>query len=156
MTELDDPWLIDAIWRAADLTRAYLVQDRVQVATCLAGLDTSQLERVLTWLILDHDALFGALGEPSMSVRELDAVAALAPLETELAMTTAVRRVATKETGLTGAVEGLAPLDRVHAIATCTAVMLLEARGRTTAVAQLDAETVRYEQMGYPRPYTIT
>ncbi|GAU70698.1 hypothetical protein SSP35_22_00010, partial [Streptomyces sp. NBRC 110611] len=96
------------------------------------------------------------LGEPSMSVRELDAVAALAPLETELAMMTAVRRVATKEMGPTGAVEGLAPLDRVHAIAICTAVMLLEARGRTTALKQLDAETVRYEQMGYPRPYTIT
>ncbi|OSZ59272.1 hypothetical protein OQI_17045 [Streptomyces pharetrae CZA14] len=156
MTERDDPWLIDAIWRAADLTRAYLVQDRIQVATCLTGLDTTRLERVLTWLILEHDALFDALGEPSMSVRELDAAAALAPLETELAMMTAVRRVATKEMGLTGAVEGLAPLDRVHAIAICTAVMLLEARGRTTALEQLDAETVRYQQMGYPRPYTIT
>lgn len=71
-------------------------------------------------------------------------------------MTTAVRRVAAREIGLTGAVEGLVPVDRVHAIATCTAVMLLEARGRASAVEQLDAETVRYEQMGYPRPYTIT
>ncbi|WP_445520931.1 hypothetical protein [Streptomyces sp. NEAU-174] len=156
MTEPDDPRLIDAMWRAADLTRAYLVQDRVQVATCLTGLDTSRLERVLAWLILEHDRLFGELGEPSMAVRELDAVAALAPLETELAMMTAVRRVATEETGLTAAVEGLEPLDRIHAIAICTAVMLLEARGRTTALKQLDAETVRYEQMGYPRPYTIT
>lgn len=39
MTEPDDPWLIDAIWRAADLTRAYLVQDRVQVATYLTDLE---------------------------------------------------------------------------------------------------------------------
>lgn len=91
-----------------------------------------------------------------MSMRELDAMAALAPLETELAMMTAVRRVATKEMRLTGAVEGLTLLDRVHEIAICTAVMLLEARGRTTALEQLDAETARYEQMGYLRPYTIT
>ncbi|MFE4664537.1 hypothetical protein ACFRI7_11775 [Streptomyces sp. NPDC056716] len=156
MTEHDDPWLIDAIWRAVDLKRAYLIPDRVQVAACLAGLDSSRLERVLTWLVLDHDILFCDLGEPSMSVRELDSVAALAPLETELAMMTAVRRVAAKETGLTGAVEGLALLDRVHAIAICTAVMLLEARGRTAALVWLDGETVRYEQMGYPRPYTNT
>lgn len=71
-------------------------------------------------------------------------------------MTTAVRRVATKETGLPGAVEGLAPQDRVHAIAICTAVMLLEVRGRAAVVERLDAENARYEQMGYPRPYTIT
>ncbi|GAB2580328.1 hypothetical protein GCM10027168_11460 [Streptomyces capparidis] len=70
-----------------------------------------------------------------MSVRQLDGMGALAPLGTELAMMTAVRRDAMGETGLTKAVEGLVPLDRVHAIAICTAVMLL-----------------RYEEMGYPRP----
>ncbi|AZM51219.1 hypothetical protein DMA15_00310 [Streptomyces sp. WAC 01529] len=48
-----------------------LSQDLVQVARCLAGLDVTQLKRVLTWLILDHDAFFGELGEPPMSVREL-------------------------------------------------------------------------------------
>lgn len=42
----------------------------------------------------------GELGEPSVSVRELDSVAALAPMETELAMMTAVHRVAAKEVGL--------------------------------------------------------
>jgi hypothetical protein len=69
-----------------------------------------------------------------MSVRELDAVAALAPVETELAMMTAVHRIAARELGLTRAVEGLAPLDRVHAIAICTVVILLEAFGRTAAL----------------------
>lgn len=80
MSKPDDPYLIEAIWRAADLTRAYLVRNRAQVAACLSGLDANQMERVLAWLILDHDALFDDLGEPSMSVRELDAVVALAPL----------------------------------------------------------------------------
>ncbi|CQR61811.1 hypothetical protein [Streptomyces leeuwenhoekii] len=153
MTEPEDPRLIHAMWQALDLTRAYLSQDRVQVARCLAGLDISQLERVLTWLILDHDALFDELGQPPMLMRELGRMGALAPLETELAMMTAVRRVATGE-GLTEAVEGLVPLDRVHAIAICTAVMLLEARGRSAALESLDAATMRYKQMGYPRPST--
>ncbi|MEU1129544.1 hypothetical protein ABZ383_06705 [Streptomyces sp. NPDC005900] len=154
MTETEDLPLVHAMWRAADLTRAYLSHDRGQVARCLAGLDIPQLERVLTWLILDHDALFGELGEPSMSVRELDGMGALAPLETELAVMTAVRRVATGEMGLTEAVESLVPLDRVHALAICTAVMLLEARGRSAALESLDATTARYGQMGYPRPST--
>ncbi|MFF8447733.1 hypothetical protein ACF06Q_08530 [Streptomyces leeuwenhoekii] len=154
MTEPEDPRLIRAMWQALDLTRAYLSQDRGQVARCLAGLDITQLERVLAWLILDHDALFDELGEPPMSVRELDRMGAHAPLETELAMMTAVRRVATGKTGLTEAVEGLVPLDRVHAIAICTAVMLLEARGRSAALESLDVATMRYKQMGYPRPST--
>ncbi|MFD7667813.1 hypothetical protein [Streptomyces sp. NPDC059788] len=152
----DDPWMVDAVWRASDLTRAYLTQDRARVAGCLAGLDTGRLERVLVWLVLEHDELFDRLGEPSMAVREIDAVAALAPVETELAMTTAVRRVAAKEAGLTRAVARLPPLDQIHAIAICTVVMLLEALGRSRALDQLDAETAHYERMGHPRPYTIT
>ncbi|MEU2730611.1 hypothetical protein ABZ650_23140 [Streptomyces griseoviridis] len=156
MTEPDDPWLIDAMWRAADLTRAYLAQDRGQVVTVLTDPDTGLLERVLTWLVLEHDALFDELGEPPMPVRELDATAALAPLETELAMMTAVHRVARRESGLAAAVEGLRPIDRVHAVAICTAVLLLETHGRTAALQHLDVETVRYEQLGYPRPYTVT
>lgn len=148
--------MVDAVWRAADLTRAYLAQDRARVADGLTDLDTGRLERVLAWLILTHDDLFDTLGEPSMSVREVKAVAALAPPETEFATTTALHRVAAEETGLTKAVESLAPLDRVHAIAICTVVMQLEAFGRTTALEQLDKETAEYERMGHPRPYTIT
>lgn len=156
MTDTDDPWLVDAMWRATDLTRAYLTPDRARVAACLTELAGDRLDRVLVWLILDHDALFDRLGEPSMAVREIDAVAALAPMEVEFATTTAVCRVAAKEARLAQAVEGLAPLDRVHAVAICTVVMLLDALGRTTALEQLDEETVKYERMGHPRPYTIT
>ncbi|MET7344639.1 hypothetical protein [Streptomyces sp. NPDC005547] len=153
MTTPDDPLLVEAIWRAGDLTRAYLVQDCEQVSACLTGLDTAVLDRVLAWLALDHDKLFGDLGEPAMSLRELDEAAALAPLEVELAVTTAVRRVATGETGLTGAVEALAPLDRIHAVAICTTVLQLEAYGRDEALAQLDVAAARCERMGHHRPY---
>lgn len=156
MTQTDDPWLVDAMWRAADLTRAYLAQDRVRVADCLTGLDTGRLECVLAWLILNHDELFDTLEEPSMAVREIDAVAAVGPLESELASTTAMHRVAAKEAGLIQAVEVLAPLDRVHTIAICTVVMLMGAFGRINALEQLHEEAVAYERMGHPRPYTIT
>ncbi|MFI2215184.1 hypothetical protein ACH47A_36430, partial [Streptomyces sp. NPDC020141] len=70
--------MVDAIWRASDLTRAYLGRDSAQVTGCIAGLDTGRLERVLVWLVLDHDRLFDDLGGPSMSVREIDEAAALA------------------------------------------------------------------------------
>ncbi|MEV0226228.1 hypothetical protein [Streptomyces sp. NPDC050704] len=156
MAETNDLWPIEAMWRAADLTRAYLAQDPARVADCLTGLDTEWLERALCWLVLDHDALFDELGEPSLTVRVIDAVAALAPAENEFAATTAVRRVAAKETGLTHAVEGLALLDQIHTIAICTVVMMLEALGHTLAVEQLDARTVDYERRGYPRPYTLS
>ncbi|MEV6730684.1 hypothetical protein [Streptomyces sp. NPDC051364] len=82
MTKFDDPWLVDAMWRATDLTRAYLSQNRAHVERCLADLDTGRMERVLAWLVLDHDELFDRLGEPSMAVREIDAVAALSPWRT--------------------------------------------------------------------------
>ncbi|CAM5307181.1 hypothetical protein [Streptomyces abikoensis] len=151
-----DPRLVDAMWRAADLTRAYLDHDRAQVSACLANLDTDRLKHVLAWLILTHDELFDELGEPSMAVREIDAAAALAPMETEFATTAAVRRVAAREAGLAHAVEGLAPLDQAHTVAICTVVMLLEALGRARALEHVDAETEEWERMGHPRPYPIT
>jgi hypothetical protein len=143
------------MWRAVDVTRAYLARDRAGVAACLTGLDTGRLEYVLAWVVLRHDELFETLGEPSMGVREIGAVAALAPPEAEFATTTAVHRVAARETGLARAVEGLALVDRVHTLAVCTVVMLLEAVGHATALERLDEEAGEYERMGYPRPYTI-
>ncbi|AEW92990.1 MULTISPECIES: hypothetical protein [Streptomycetaceae] len=156
MTNPDDPQLIEVMWRATDLTRAYLAQDRTSVTACVADLDTERLERILVWLILDHDNIFDNLGEPSMEVREIDAVAALAPPEIELATTMAMRRVAAGEMGLGRAVESLAPLGRVHAITICTVVMMLDALGRTTAVELLDHAIAEFERTGYARPYTIT
>ncbi|MGS2591113.1 hypothetical protein [Streptomyces hebeiensis] len=156
MTAIGDPRVVEAMWRATDLTRAYLAQDRVQVAACLTDLDTDRLEHVLAWLLLDRDGLFDMLGEPSMAVGEIDTVAALAPPEIEFATTTALRRVAAKETELLHAVKGLALLEQIHAVAICTVVMLLGALGRVTALEKLDAETVEFERMGHPRPYTIT
>ncbi|MFD8978616.1 hypothetical protein [Streptomyces sp. NPDC059564] len=155
MVKFDDPWLIDAIWRATDLTRAYLSQNRAQVAECVAGLDTNRIERVLAWLVLEHDELFDRLGEPSMAVREIDAMAALSPMENEFETTSAVRRVALRQTGLTAAVGDLALPDQVHAISVCTAVMALEALGRVRALEEVDAKAAEYERMGYPRPYPV-
>ena len=152
MTDTGDPWLIDAMWRAVDLTRAYAAGDRSRVATCVTGLDTPRLERVLSWLALEHDEHFDALGEPSMGVREIDTTAALAPPEIEFATTTALRRVAAGETGLARAVVDLAPHERVHAIATFLTVTLVEAYGRPAALERLDEKTAEYERAGYPRP----
>ncbi|WP_405421451.1 hypothetical protein [Streptomyces erythrochromogenes] len=156
MHELADPCLVDAMWRAADLTRAYLAQNQAQVEACLAGLDTSQLERVLTWLVLDHDDFIDRLGEPLMAVSAIDAVAALSPMENEFATTAAVRRVAARETGLAVAMGELALPDRVHAVSVCTVVMALQALGRVRALEEVDAKAVTYERMGHPRPYPIT
>uniref|UniRef100_A0AAU2K008 DUF664 domain-containing protein n=1 Tax=Streptomyces sp. NBC_00049 TaxID=2903617 RepID=A0AAU2K008_9ACTN len=155
MTEFEDSWLVDAIWRATDLTRAYLSQNRIQVETCLAGLGTGRLERVLAWLVLEHDELFERLGEPSMAVRDLDVVAALSPVENEFATAVAVRRVAAQETGLTAALGDLALPDQVHAVTVCTVVMALEALGRVRALEEVDAKAVEYERMGHPRPYPV-
>lgn len=151
----DDPWLVDAMWRAVDLRVAYLSQDRARVVTYLAGLDDTRLERVLAWMSVHHDEIFEQLGEPSLTVREIETVAALAPAEVELAVTTAVRRVAAGKTGLARTVSELAPLDSIHALAICTVVMLLEAVGRTGALESLDAETAEFRRVGQPRPYPI-
>ncbi|WP_075823959.1 hypothetical protein [Streptomyces acidiscabies] len=156
MAEMDDPWLVDAVWRVADLTRGYLDQDRAQVASCLGGLEPGRLERVFAWSSLEHDRLFGILGEPSMTVRDIYEVAALAPPEIEFATTTAVRRVAMKESTLLGALKSLALLERIHAVTINTVVMLLETHGRTKALKLLDEEALDCERKGYPRPYPIT
>ncbi|MFK8907776.1 hypothetical protein [Streptomyces sp. YS-3] len=155
MASEDDPQLVEAMRQAADLTRSYLTQDRARIAVCLIGLESDQLERVLAWAVISHDEVFDQPGEPTMSLRLIDAVAALAPAETEFAATAAVRRVAAGEVGLTQAVADLAPADQTHAITICTAVMRLEAHGRARALEQIDAQTREYEQMGYPRPYTL-
>ena len=149
MTMGDDLWRVDAMWRATDLTRAYLAQDRARVAACLADLNTDQLNHVLTWLILDYDVLFDGLGKPSMAAGEL---AALAPMETELAATAALRRVARGETGLAHAVEGLALQVQVHTMAICTAVILLGALGRTRALEHVTAAAMETSQLGHFRP----
>jgi hypothetical protein len=155
MMQWRDPQLVDAMWRAADLRRAYLAQDRDKVAACLTGLDDSQIERVCGWLILDHDQLFKELGEPPMTVREILAMATLAPLDTEVAVAAAVQRVRAGETGIADAVDGMALVDQAHAIAIQTAVMLLETLGRAGALQRLNTEVREYEQMGYLRPYPI-
>ncbi|WP_329558899.1 hypothetical protein OG711_08105 [Streptomyces uncialis] len=110
----------------------------------------------MAWLILNHDELFDNLGEPSMSVREIDAMAALAPMETEFATTAAVRRLATGEVGLTRAVEGLALEDQINTLAICTTVILLEGYGRDHALKHVEAETAEDDRRGCPKPYTIT
>ncbi|WP_031045616.1 hypothetical protein [Streptomyces sp. NRRL F-5650] len=156
MTHPSDPLLVDAMWRAADLTRAYLAQDRSQIAACLRDLDTSLLERIAGWLVLDHDQLFVRLGEPTMSVSRLKDAAALAPAETSVATSTAIHRAAAGETALTHALEGLALPDQIHALTICIVVMLLEAHGRTNALVEINHMTADYEQRGYPRPYLIT
>ncbi|MFD9598598.1 hypothetical protein ACFWA9_38350 [Kitasatospora sp. NPDC059973] len=152
MTTVDDQ-LVDATWRAADLTRAYLMRDRAAVESCLAGLDADRLEWVLAWLVLDHDALFTELGEPSMGVGSLDVVAALAPLEVEFAVTTAVHRVASGESGLGTAIAGLALPEQIHAITVSTAVMLLEALGLAGALDRIDQQARQCVNAGHPRPY---
>ncbi|MFJ7589513.1 hypothetical protein ACIQZO_19455 [Streptomyces sp. NPDC097617] len=152
MAETDDSWLVDAVWRATDLTRAYLAQDRAQIEACLAGLSSGRMELVLAWLVLEHDELCDRLLTPLMSVREIDAVAALSPVENEFAITAAVRRVAAREMGLTAAVDGLALPEQIHAIAVCTVVMALEAIGRARALDEVDVKAMEYERMGYPRP----
>ncbi|MGP3979022.1 hypothetical protein ACTWQF_34425 [Streptomyces sp. 8N114] len=73
-----------------------------------------------------------------------------------MATTTAIHRVAAKEATLLQAVEDLTLVDRIHAIAVCTVVMLLEALGRAQALQWLDKETAGYERRGHPRPYTTT
>ncbi|MEU2721857.1 hypothetical protein [Streptomyces smyrnaeus] len=79
-----NPFPAEAMWRAADLTRAYLTQNRARVRHAPPMWTPTGWSAALAWLALDHDALFDDLGEPSMAVRHLDAVAALArPLPAE-------------------------------------------------------------------------
>ncbi|MFJ9634703.1 hypothetical protein ACIRU8_44140 [Streptomyces sp. NPDC101175] len=85
--------LVEGMWRATDLLWAYLTEDATRVRAGLDGLNGDQLEHTLCWRVLDHDKLFGDLGEPSMSVPLLDTVAALAPVESELGIALLVGRV---------------------------------------------------------------
>nr|BFD90938.1 hypothetical protein KitaXyl93_22980 [Kitasatospora sp. Xyl93] len=156
VTEIGHPWMVDAKWRGIDVVRAYVTRDRAQVAACLEGLDTGRLEFVLALLVLSYDDLLGDLGEPPMNVRDLDQVAALAPPESEFATTAAVRRVAAREVGFAKAMASLCFLDRIHMIAVCTTVMLLDAHGYAGALAYLDEEAATCERKGYPRPSTLT
>ncbi|WP_405021344.1 hypothetical protein [Kitasatospora sp. NBC_00070] len=144
--------MVAAMWRAADLTRAYLTEDRAAVGKCLAGVEADGLDRLLAWLVLDHDWFFTELGEPAVPVLLIEAMAALAPPESEFAVTTAVRRVASGETGLAAAVEGLHHcVDQVHAVAVCTVVMLVEAFGRAGALDLLDGDAAEFVSKGYRR-----
>ncbi|MET8696934.1 hypothetical protein ABZV65_30840 [Streptomyces bauhiniae] len=156
MTKRFDPELVDAMWRAIDLTRAYLLGDSRRIALYLADLETSRLPHVLAWLLLEHDQHLDRLGGPTMNVQLIDTVAAAAPLEVEFEVTAAVRRVAAKEVRLTQALEDLErPLNQVHAITIYTAAMMAEGYGRDAAVQQLDHDAAGYELIGYPRPYPI-
>ncbi|AZM44426.1 hypothetical protein DMB38_35980 [Streptomyces sp. WAC 06738] len=143
--------LIETLWRAADLTRACLARDTAHIGACLTGLDTGQMKDLLAWLVLDHDALFEDLGEPSMTVGNLNMLAALAPPETEFATTTVVRRVAAGETGPTRALEDLAPPD-------CAMPSRSAPRSccrKHTALAgalKLDEQAAAHEREGRPRP----
>ncbi|MFC8454419.1 hypothetical protein [Kitasatospora sp. NPDC057223] len=49
MTDAGDRVTVDAIWRAADLTRAYLARERAVVEGILAGVDGGVLDGVLAW-----------------------------------------------------------------------------------------------------------
>ncbi|MEW2570228.1 hypothetical protein [Streptomyces sp. NPDC047070] len=146
--------LAEGMWRATDLMWAYLAEDRTQVRAGLEGLDSDHLAHTLAWQARDHDWLFDDLGEPSMSVPLLDAVAALAPVDCEFMMTTAVRKGVAAGTGL--AYSGLGDFPtaaQIHALTVCMAVMLLEAHGRQGALGFVAASAENYVRRGHPRLY---
>lgn len=154
MTE-DDPQLSEGIWRAIDLTRAYAVGDSEAVARHLAGLDTAMLELVFSWLVLRYDDAL-ELMDSTMEVRQINAVAALAPPEHEFAVTTATRRIADGECGMKDAVAGLPLLDRIHAMAVYTVVTIQQQLGSVGALEFLDAAAQRATELGMPRPYELS
>ncbi|MER5494272.1 hypothetical protein [Streptomyces sp. NPDC002490] len=142
-----DLMVVDTMWTAAKLNRAYLSQDSTRIATCLdeAKRDVHHLEHVVVWCSLQHDDLFAELGEPSMSSRALTVTAALAPPEVEFAVTTALRRVA--EIGLRRAVGALDLSHQAHALAICSTVLMMEAFGRTEALKRLDNDDAMREEV---------
>ncbi|MFE9769447.1 hypothetical protein ACFYPC_33845 [Streptomyces sp. NPDC005808] len=146
--------LTEGMWRATDLMWAYLTEDRTRVRAGLEGLGSDQLAHTLAWQARDHDWLFDDLGEPSMSVPLLDTVAALAPVDCEFMMTTAVRKGVAAGTGLASSGLGDFPTTaRIHALTVCMAVMLLEAHGRQGALRFVVASADNYVRRGHPRPY---
>ncbi|MFF7764278.1 hypothetical protein [Streptomyces griseorubiginosus] len=145
---------VEGMWRATDLLWAYLAEDQTRVRAGLEGLDREQLAHTLGWQALDHDMLFADLGEPSMSVPLLDAVAALAPVECEFMMMTAVRGAAAANTGLmSSGLEDFPMAAQIHALTVCMAVMLMEAHGRHGALKFVAASADDYVRRGHPRPY---
>ncbi|WP_420313288.1 hypothetical protein ACOB87_44110 [Streptomyces sp. YS-B37] len=154
MTADERAALAEGMWRATDLLGAYLAEDRTQVRAGLDGLDSDQLAHTLAWQARDHDWLFDDLGEPSMSVPLLDTVAALAPVDCEFMMTTAVRKGVAAGTGLASSGLGDFPTAaQIHALTVCMAVMLLEAHGRQGALEFVAASADNYVRHGHPRPY---
>ncbi|MFJ3673729.1 hypothetical protein ACIPSE_45530 [Streptomyces sp. NPDC090106] len=150
----DETALAEGMWRATDLLQAYLSEDPVRVLAGLEGLNVEQLTHTLGWQIVDHDILFEDLGEPSMSASLLDQVAALAPLECEFMMTTAVRRAVAAGTGLIAGGLDEFPLDaQIHALTVLVAVMLLRAHGRDEALRFVAASAADFVRRGHPRPY---
>lgn len=146
--------VVEGMWRATDLTWAYLTEDQTQVRASLEGLDSDQLAHTLAWQSLDHDMLFDDLGDPSMSVPLLDAVAALAPLDCEFMMTTAVRKAAAAGTGLVSSgLETFPTSAQIHALTVCMSVMLLEAHGRHGAQEFVTTSVDNYVRRGHPHPY---
>ncbi|MEU8138199.1 hypothetical protein [Streptodolium elevatio] len=128
-----------AVRLSVNLLRAYVTRDQAAVHRALEGLDRQRLEQVLAVLIVGHDVNFDELGEPSHSVKALRATAALAPIDAELAVTTAVDRVATGESGFLGAVADLDDLTgQIHTMAVTTAVMLTDALGAAGALQETD------------------
>lgn len=128
-----------AVRRAVDLLKGYVTRDQAEIHNALERLDKQRLEQVLAVLIVGHDVNFDELGEPSHSVKALRATAALAPLDAELAVMTAVDRVAA---GKSGFLEAVADLDdlagQIHALAVTTAVMLTDALGTAGALQEAD------------------
>ncbi|MFJ3674044.1 hypothetical protein ACIPSE_47175 [Streptomyces sp. NPDC090106] len=150
----DEAAAAEGMWRATDLLWAYLTEDRDRVRSGLEGLGRDQLAHTLGWQVLDHDMVFEDLGEPSMSVAVLDQVAALAPLECELTMTTAVRKAVVAGTGLMAGGLDDFPLDaQVHALTVLMAVLLLEAHGRHGALGFVAGSAEDFVRRGHPRPY---
>jgi hypothetical protein len=146
--------LAEGMWRATDLMWAYLTEDRTRVRAGLEGLDSDQLAHTLAWQARDHDWLFDDLGEPSMSVPLLDTVAALAPVDCEFMMTTAVRKGVAAGTGLASSgLEDFPTTAQIHALTVCMAVMLLEAHGRQGALEFVTESAENYVRCGHPRPY---
>lgn len=100
--------------------------------------------------------LSGDPGEPSMSVRVLDAVAALAPVDCEFVMTTAVREEGAAGTGLTSRPEKIPGAAQIDALTVCTVVMLLQAHGRHGGLEFVAASAKDCVRQGFPRPCSPT
>ena len=128
------------MWRSLDLLRGYAYRSRAAVAGILDGLIMASPR--------GND-------EVTLLVSRIDDLAALASLEHEFAVTTAVRRIAVDEIDIDTAVRTLDPVDCAHALAVLTTVTTTSAlsdhiyrhilEGRAAWIA---------ERTGAPRPYS--